>query len=398
VTQDMSRDGSENKSQWILISLVIALIGIGLSIYSTMHHLEVKATGKTDAACNINDKFSCDEVALSQYSEISGVPLGILGLGYFVAGAVLLLVGLRGGKSGKEHLQGYAVMTIIGVLTSVVLGSLSATMGAYCLTCMGVYALTAMQAGTLAFWRKDLPSGFNFKNVLSGGTTAVISVAAIVLIFNFSKSYLTPSAADIAKTAADLPVLAPTAEDIPIAKSAYSGLGEDYRKGNDNAKVVITEFADMQCPACARISETLGAISREYGDRVLIVFRNYPLDSSCNTSVQARIHEHACNAAILARCAGQYGKFWQYHDIAFQRQSSMSASSLRQWGTEVGLTEEQMTTCLASKDMKDKLAEDIALGNKLGVESTPTLFINGRKLLGGRSISDLKIEIDQLLN
>ncbi len=398
MTQDMSRDGSENKSLWIVVSLVIALIGIGLSIYSTMHHIEVKASGKTDAACNINDTFSCDEVALSQYSEISGVPLGVFGLGYFVAAGVLLLVGLRGGKSGKEHLQGYTAMVLVGVIASAVLGFLSTKIGVYCLTCIGVYTLTALQAVSLGIWRSNIPSGFNAKNVLSGGTTAVISVAAIVLIFNFTKSFLTPSSANVAKNPANLPALSPTAEEIPIAKSAYSGLGEDYRKGNDNAKVVITEFADMQCPACASISNTLSAIYKEYGDRILIVFRNYPLDSSCNSSVQARIHDQACNAAILARCAGQYGKFWQYHDIAFSRQSSMNAANLRQWGAEIGLTEEQMTTCLNSKDMKDKLAEDVALGNKLGVDSTPTLFINGRKLLGGRSISDLKSEIDELLN
>jgi protein-disulfide isomerase len=76
----------------------------------------------------------------------------------------------------------------------------------------------------------------------------------------------------------------------------------------------------------------------------------------------------------------------------------MNAANLKKWGAEVGLSDEQMTTCLNSKDMKDKLAEDVALGNKLGVDSTPTLFINGRKLLGGRSINDLKSEIDQLLN
>lgn len=398
MTQDMSRDGSENKSQWIIVSLVIALIGIGLSVYSTMHHLEVKATGKTDAACNISSTISCDEVALSQYSEISGVPLGVFGLGYFVAAAVLLLVGLRGGKSGKEHLQGYAAMVGIGVITSAVLGSLSVKLGFYCITCIGVYVLTGLQAIFLAVWRSNIPSGFNIKNVLSGGTTAVISVAAVVLVFNFTKSFLTPSSANVAKNPANIPALSQTAEEIPLAKSAYSGLGEDYRKGGDNAKVVITEFADMQCPACASVSNTLSTIAKEYGDRILIVFKNYPLDSSCNSSVQSRIHDQACSAAIIARCAGQYGKFWEYHDIVFSRQSSITAANLRQWGGEIGLTEEQMTTCLNSKDMKDKLAEDVALGNKLGVDSTPTLFINGRKLLGGRSISDLKSEIDQLLN
>lgn len=408
MTKDMSNDTTKNTEggthetthNWMFVGLILAVIGIGLSIYSTMHHLEVKATGKTDAACNINDTFSCDEVALSKYSEIAGVPLGVFGLGYFLAALILLVIGLRGGKPAKEHLHGYIAMVTVGVVVSATLGTISATaLGAYCLTCIGVYVLTGLQAATLLVWRKDLPGNFSIKNTLSGATTGVIAVATVVLVFNFTKSSLvsktTESNAALNK---DLPALSATVEVIPISKSAYSGLGEDYRKGNDNAKVVITEFADFQCPACARISETLGTISKEYGDRVLLVFRNYPLDSACNSAVQAKIHENACNAAILARCAGQAGKFWQFHDMAFGLQKDLSPNSMRQWGQQLGLSDEQMTTCLASKDMLAKIQEDVSLGNKLGVDSTPTIFVNGRKVLGGKGISELRTEIDQLLD
>lgn len=403
MTTDMTHAHKSDhvKTHWLIAGLIIAVIGIALSIYSSRHHLEVKATGQTDAACNINEKFSCDDVALSQFSEIGGIPLGVFGLGYFVASGVLLLVGLTGGKSGKEHMQGYVFLVLIGVLTSIALAIISATqLGTYCITCIGVYVLTGLQVATLIIWRNDLPGGFTPKNVFSGGTTAVIAVAGVILVFNFTKSYLAPSgnSGDTTQTPENMPTLAATAQEIQVSKSAYSGLGEDYRKGNDNAKVVINEFADFQCPACARASETLSALHKEYGDRVLIVFRNYPLDSSCNSSVQARIHESACNAAVMARCAGQYGKFWQYHDLAFNFQKEMSQKTIRQWGTQVGLTDEQMDQCLASKDILEKVKADIALGNQLGVDSTPTLFLNGRKVLGGRGISELKNEIDQLLN
>lgn len=384
----------------MIVGLILAVLGIGASIYSTMHHLEVKASGKTDAACNINDTFSCDEVALSKFSEVAGVPLGIFGLGYFLAALVLLVIGLRGGKPAKEHLHGYIAMVTVGVIVSATLGTISATMlGTYCVTCIAVYVLTGMQAATLLIWRKDLPGNFSVKNAFSGATTGVIAVAAVVLVFNFTKSYLvTKTVENNAVVNKDLPALSATAEVIPISKSAYSGLGEDYRKGNDDAKVVITEFADLQCPACARISETLGAIAKEYGDKVLVVFRNYPLDPACNSAVKAKIHEHACNAAILARCAGQTGKFWQFHDIAFAMQKDMSANTMRQWGSQLGLSDEQMTTCLSSKDMLAKIQEDVDLGNKLGVDSTPTIFLNGREVLGGKGVSELRSEIDQLLN
>ena len=76
---------SDRRNKWIIIAILLAVIGLGTSVYSTMHHIEVKASGQTDAACNINDTFSCDAVALSKYSELFGIPLGVFGFGYFLA-------------------------------------------------------------------------------------------------------------------------------------------------------------------------------------------------------------------------------------------------------------------------------------------------------------------------
>lgn len=383
----------------LLMGIIIAVLGVGVSFYSVAHHVAVHQTGQTDFACNISQKFSCDEVALSKYSEIGGIPLGVFGLGYFVANLVLLGIGLAGGKTAKEHLHAYAAMVLIGLAVSLVYGGISVgVLGTYCLTCMGVYALTIVQAVILWIGRHDIPRDWEPKGVVSGGMTALIAVAAVIAAYNFLKPAQNANLAQ--KKGADgkpLPTLSEKAEDIPLAKSAYAGLGEDYRHGGDNAEVVIQEFADFQCPACQRVSGTLDQIHQEYGDKVLIVFRNYPLDNSCNGSVQQKMHEYACKAAVMARCAGQYGKFWQFYGVVYGNQPQLNNEKLKEWAKEIGLTDEQINSCWDNPDLMNKIKDDIALGNKLGVDSTPTLYINGKKVLGGRGIAELRGEIDRLL-
>jgi protein-disulfide isomerase len=383
--------------QGLIIGVIIALVGLGLSIYSLKHHIEVKASGQTDAACNIGGKFNCDDVALSPYSEIAGVPLSILGLAYFAAMLILSGLGLRGGKVAREHLHAYVAMTLIGVATSAVLGTISIlNIGSLCLICIGVYILTVLQAGTVFAYRKEFPSGFGMKSVGSGGATAAIVVAVVIALWTAMKPAATVgTATDGAKK--DTPKLTAAAEEIPITRSAYAGLGEDYRKGSDSAKVVLVEFADFQCPACASMYGTLEALAKDYGDRIQVVFRNYPLDSSCNPAIRNQIHPQACKAAVMARCAGQYGKFWNYTQLAFDNQASMSDAKLKDWARQVGLTDDQINVCWDNKDLLDKVKEDIALGDKVGVDSTPTLFINGRKVLGDRSLPGLRQQVDALL-
>jgi protein-disulfide isomerase len=254
-----------------------------------------------------------------------------------------------------------------------------------------------LQAGLLVAGRRALPWDFDAKNVTSGGATAAIVVAVAVIAYNLLHS-ATPAREGPTAAQKDVPTLSPKAEEIPVTKSAYAGLGEDYRKGGDDAKVTIVEFADFQCPACRSMTGTLDALQKEYGDRVLFVFRNYPLDAKCNSSISGSFHENACNAATLARCAGQYGKFWQFYETAYANQKDMSPTTLKQWANDVGLTDEQITQCQASQDILAKIKDDVALGNKLGIDSTPTIYINGRKVLGGRSAAELRTQIDQLLN
>ncbi len=386
---------------WLAIALLLSLIGIGLSVYLTAHHIEVKAAGVTDAACNINATFNCDEVAKSAFSEAFGIPLGVYGLGYFLAMLVLVGVGVLNPKQRREHLHAYAAMAAIGAAASLALGGISAiSLGTFCLVCIGVYAVCLLQAVVTWKFRREIPNGVSWTTLTNGGTTAVIVVALVIVAFNFlapKPSPKLPDARDL-DSAADLGPFLSKIENIPINKSPYSGLGEDYRAGSDDAKVVIVEFADFECPACARMGEVLGALKREYGQRILVVFRHYPLDQACNPSMSRPMHKNACLIATLSRCAGHFNKFWEYHDLAFGRQREASSDNAKQWARQIGLSDEQISTCIQDKSIVEKIREDIQIANTVGLTGTPTLYINGRKYVGEKGIMELREEIDKLLS
>jgi protein-disulfide isomerase len=237
---------------------------------------------------------------------------------------------------------------------------------------------------------------------LGGGlSTAAIAVALAILGFNMLKPTATlppelqdlPGKRDITQ---GLPQFTPNAVDILINKNPYSGMGEDFRKGSDDAKIVIVEFADYMCPACGQTAPILEEVHKQLGDRALLVFKNYPLSNQCNVAVQSDMHPYSCDIAKLARCAGSIGKFWDYHLMAFEHQSKASKQTARDWGRKVGLSDQQMDGCLASQDITAKIRDDVDVGNKVGVNSTPTIFINGRKYLGERSASAIRAAIESL--
>ena len=114
--------------------------------------------------------------------------------------------------------------------------------------------------------------------------------------------------------------------------------------------------------------------------------------------MKREMHKYSCEVAILARCAGQYGMFWKYHDLVFSRQNEINNKNNRLWAKEIGLTDEQIDSCLDSKDMINKMKSDVELGNKLGVNATPTLFFNGKQFIGRLSLESMSREVDAILN
>lgn len=149
--------------------------------------------------------------------------------------------------------------------------------------------------------------------------------------------------------------------------------------GDNNAKVTLVEFADFQCPYCGEWQKTVfQQIKSKYIDtgKVRFVFMDFPFLGAEST-----------RAAEAGRCAADQGKFWEYHDLLFSKQKGENEGvfadvNLKQFANDLHLNELEFNSCLDLKKYEVKLAEDMVKADGYGVQSTPTLFINGNKLEG----------------
>jgi protein-disulfide isomerase len=141
--------------------------------------------------------------------------------------------------------------------------------------------------------------------------------------------------------------------------------------GGTDAKFLVEEFSDFECPACGAAKIVADDVIKTFGDRIRFTYKHYPLVS---------IHSYAFLAAQASECANDQGKFWEYHDKLFTNQSNLSESDLKAYAVELKLNTDSFNACLDSKAKRDIVRIDMADGNKRGVNSTPSFFINGEPL------------------
>lgn len=167
----------------------------------------------------------------------------------------------------------------------------------------------------------------------------------------------------------------------------------DHAKGTSLATNTLVEYSDFQCPACASYYPVVKQIAATYGGRLLIVYRHYPLTS---------IHQNAQVSAQAAEAAGMQGKFWEMHDMLFEHQKDWSQSNDAQnifvgYATTLGLNKDQFLSDIASKTAVDKVKKDLDSGNRANVNSTPSFFLNGKKLTNMQTYGDLENTIKDTL-
>lgn len=175
---------------------------------------------------------------------------------------------------------------------------------------------------------------------------------------------------------------------------------DDPFLGPAKAKVLIIEFSDFQCPFCRSFwRETLGQIKSQYidsGKSVKFVLRDFPLTS---------IHPLAQKYAEAAECAGDQNKYWEMHDKIFEEQeklgqgtiSAYSVNDVKKWAQELGLNVLEFNQCLDSGKYAAEVKKDFEDGSRAGANGTPTIFINGRILVGAQPFENFKAIIDEEL-
>lgn len=169
---------------------------------------------------------------------------------------------------------------------------------------------------------------------------------------------------------------------VDVASAGYPA------EGPANAPVTIVEFSDFQCPYCGSLFPILQQITKNYSDKVRLVYRQFPLTN---------IHPYAEKAAEASLCANDQNRFWDYHDSLFEDQQQLKVDDLKRRAVELKLDTDTFNTCLDSGTHMDEIRQDIVEGTKAGVSGTPTMYINGRQYRGDLSYSSVtKIIEDEL--
>jgi len=164
-------------------------------------------------------------------------------------------------------------------------------------------------------------------------------------------------------------ILIMTKPEKPIAREVLTA-NAIHTLGPKDAKVWLVEFSDFQCPACGQFYPAVKQLTEKYKDSLFFVYRNEPLP----------IHAMALPAARAAEAAGLQGKYWEMHDALFTGQAQLSDAFIASKAAELGLTMQTFTTDTQSSAVQKIIDTDVSLGDSIGINATPTFYLNGIKL------------------
>ncbi|TVQ13543.1 MAG: DsbA family protein [Balneolaceae bacterium] len=185
----------------------------------------------------------------------------------------------------------------------------------------------------------------------------------------------------------------PDAQEPDVQTTAEIRVGDDeWTLGNPDADIVLVEYADFQCGACAYYHPIIKELMEEYDDQVLYVFRHFPLTN---------IHQYATLAARTAEAAGKQGRFWEMTDLIFQNQQRWSRGNapfeFTGYARELGLDMNRFQNDLGAAETFQRVEQSFNSGMRLNITSVPSFFINGEKIMNPRTLDEFRSVIDRRL-
>jgi protein-disulfide isomerase/uncharacterized membrane protein len=386
----------------IILLALIAIVGIAFSVILSHQYYEIRnGAGGFKSICNISQKMNCDAVAASPYAEfIGGIPLSSFATGWFLA-ALLISIGAFFEDWRRASLRWLTGIYTVGSGASVFyFFIMAAVLKTYCLFCLLIDGLNFLGLGLawslVGFGRTTTESTSQQDTNSSGFLKPMLGIIVGSLFVSVV----------LGKNMDNFKVDAATAEQVieSVIASAPVAIEESDlfpSIGPKDAPVTIVEFSDFQCPYCRIGAMTMNSVLNRYPGKVRLVFRNFPLDPSCNPMVQHAMHPVACIAARTTVCANKQGKFKEVYENIFEHQANLAtqgAGSPTELAKESGANPEQLSSCVAAPETAAAISRDIEEAKRLGIQSTPTFFVNGKKVEGGLPTPMWNKLIDRLLS
>jgi protein-disulfide isomerase/uncharacterized membrane protein len=372
----------------LLPVFILAALGLGVSVAIETLHRRLAADVNYTSFCNVSETVNCDVVLASRYAVLAGASVATWAILFYVV-ILALATGLARSDSAKQRETLSIVIqlsTVWGLLFSVYMAIIAFfVLHTLCLMCSALYLINIGMFAAAWWLRADLRAighrqaleraGQN-RLVLLGSVGAIVALIVVGSWEALGRGGQFPTAAAIERQRPEFYhwFFAQPVVHVPLDASPS--------RGDPTAPVTIVEFSDFECTHCAAFHQSLEEVLRRSDQNVRVVFRHFPLDSACNPHVASRLHPQACLAAIASQCAAEQGKFWQYHNILFDNQLHLGREYLISYATRLGLDAGRFTACLTSESVQAQVARDTQAAAELGIDSTPTWFINGRKITG----------------
>lgn len=394
------------------IVAALALLGLGAVVSGVLlaehHGVTLSAVSQV---CGAGADSGCAAVARSAWAAPLGVPLAAVGLAFCASLALLLALGLSDAQPEHRAAAARAAFVALAAALVVDLGLLALqafVIGAFCTLCLSTYVLNA--GALVLLWparRAPLqplrsPAA---RPVLAGWALASLVAAVAVAAGDAALSARQPSGAallgipgagSLSEAQERIRTLQATLDDPEKLQQYLSAKAlRDFQAapvqqvdlasapvhGDPAAPLQVVTYSDFLCPYCRSLAAALNQFVPTTGGRVSVRFKNYPLDQDCNPLLPRNTHPGACWLARGAVCAQEQGKFQAYHDkVIATALDKPGAGDVRRLAEEAGLDGGKLAACLPAPATQAKVAADIAEGRRVGVQGTPTVLIDGRKL------------------
>jgi protein-disulfide isomerase/uncharacterized membrane protein len=362
------------------ILFVLNILGAALSVYLTKHFYAIRGGyGSFKSFCNISEGFNCDLVASSPFAQIlPGYPLSSFAAGWLIVTAIITLFG-KNAFWRRETDRALFALTLGSVIFSAGYFIIMAfVVQSYCLVCLGMDAANILSFGIVLSLK---PEGFKEHPLDKGKWKTFLSIFVITMVATVF-GLKTIDESRVSKSSIE-----ETFSSIISGSPVSISMKDSYPViGDKNAPITIVEFSDFQCPFCKFGAITMHTLWLKYGGEknklFKIVHRNFPLDMGCNRLVKHNMHKFACEASRAALCANYQGKFKETFELIFENQATLAAGKASEWAKSTGLNATQFDTCMNSADVSNAVSKDVDEGEQLGIQSTPTFFINGRRVEG----------------
>ncbi len=386
------------KSRRFIITLnALAVIGTVISAYLFLRHLmlhDVSVEGGMDF-CSELFSLGCDEALKSDFASFLGLPLAGWGIVYYLT---ILITSLTG-EFLREIFRDTAENLIViisgtaGIISFLFIVAFILSLIPFCPLCLLIHIINLLLLFvvlryTLRSLKEILYSAFSgmkefffTKGPVPRNSRELIIPLLLIFVCGllfYQLLYIQIVRLEIKEDYSfDEMEFLDDYESEKVIDLRISP--DDPVIGHPGALVKMVIFSDFQCSGCRSVSQSLITLLNRFKTELNITFKNYPLSNKCNSSLTTDFHPYACQAAYAAEAAHMQGKFWQYHDLLFSTSLDGDEEELIEFAEELELNinkfKDDMKTFAVSR-----VAEDVDLGNEIGIKGTPTIFINGKRL------------------